>query len=104
EPYNHPAPIRWTDPDYLLPLYSRLIKLRHDIPALTSPALRMLFTQRDDSVLAYVRGGRGPEEDVTVVINFGAASFTLPLTLIGSDASTRSWWLGTPSMALIPCC
>jgi len=96
EPYNHPAPIRWTDPDYLLPLYSRLIKLRHDIPALTSPALRMLFTQRDDSVLAYVRGGRGPEEDVTVVINFGAASFTLPLTLIGSDASTRSWWAENP--------
>ncbi len=94
EPYAHPRPIDWSDdPDHLMPLYTRLIKLRREIPALRSQILRVLHTNRDDSVLAYIRAGKEPSEDVTVVLNFGTGAISLPLAAIeAAQVPAASWW------------
>ena len=94
EPYRHPAPIRWSDPEHLASLYVRLIRLRREIPALRSPTLRVVVTTREDSVLAYTREGQRPEDDVTVALNFGESSFSLPLASIhgrSTSSSTARW-------------
>jgi cyclomaltodextrinase / maltogenic alpha-amylase / neopullulanase len=93
EPYAHPPPIRWNDPDHLLALYTRLIHIRRDIPALRSARLSLIHTNHDDSVLAYVREGEQPERNVTVLLNFGKSSFNLPTTALrdGKKAAV-SWW------------
>lgn len=93
EPYRHPPPIKWNDPDHLLALYTRLVHLRRDTPALRSPRLRLIHTSRDDSVLAYVREADEPERNVTVLLNFGKSSFDLPITAIQADGKPAvPWW------------
>ena len=83
EPYAHPRPVEWKDPDHLLPLYTRLTHLRLELPALRSPALRLVHTANDDSLLAYIRPGREPAQDVTVILNFGPSSLDFPLAAAG---------------------
>jgi cyclomaltodextrinase / maltogenic alpha-amylase / neopullulanase len=93
EPYAHPPPLSWNDPDHLLALYTRLIHLRREIPALRSPRLRLVHTSHEDSVLAYIREADEPEQTVTVVLNFGMSSFDLPLaTLQAGKKPADSWW------------
>ncbi|MBV8806325.1 MAG: DUF3459 domain-containing protein, partial [Sinobacteraceae bacterium] len=93
EPYAHPAPIKWDDPDHLLPLYARLTQLRRELPALRSAKLRLIRTAKDDSVLAYAREGSDPEQDVAVVLNFGDASFDLQIASIQArGGSAGPWW------------
>jgi cyclomaltodextrinase / maltogenic alpha-amylase / neopullulanase len=94
EPYQHPAPIQWSDPDHLTALYRRLIRVRREIPALRSPTLHLLLTSRENSVLAYTREAALPDEAVTVALNFGESSFSLPLDSVAgwSKASSNLWW------------
>jgi cyclomaltodextrinase len=93
EPYSHPPPIVWSDPDHLLALYTRLIHVRRELAALRSGRLRLIHTSRDDSVLAYVREADEPEWNVTVALNFGNASFDLPLTAFEDRKKPAvSWW------------
>jgi len=93
EPYAHPPPLQWSDPDHLLALYTRLIHLRRDLPALRSGKLRLMHTSRDDSVLAYVREADEPELNVAVVLNFGKSSFDLALTTFQDGKKPAvSWW------------
>jgi cyclomaltodextrinase / maltogenic alpha-amylase / neopullulanase len=93
EPYAHPPPLGWSDPDHLLALYTRLIHLRREIPALRSPRLRLIHTSRDESVLAYMREADEPERNVTILLNFGKSSFDLPLSAIQDGKKpTLSWW------------
>ena len=93
EPYAHPAPLGWRDPHHLLGLYTRLIHLRREIPALRSARLRLLHTSRDGSVLAYVREAAESQQNVTVVLNFGQASFDLPVTTIQAGKKPAvPWW------------
>jgi cyclomaltodextrinase / maltogenic alpha-amylase / neopullulanase len=93
EPYAHPPPIKWNDPDHLLPLYTRLTKLRRDLLALRSPTLRLIRTKDDGSVLAYAREGSEPEQDVAVVLNFGASPFALQVASIQArGVSASPWW------------
>jgi len=94
QPYAHPSPIRWSDPNHLAPFYRRLIRLRLQIPALRSSTLRWVHTSRDASVLAYIRKGSKPDRDVAVVLNFGASSFALPLASVQSEnVPAVSWQL-----------
>jgi cyclomaltodextrinase / maltogenic alpha-amylase / neopullulanase len=93
EPYAHPAPIQWNDPDHLLPLYTRLTQWRRELPALRSPQLRLIHTGHDDMVLAYAREGPQPAQDVTVVLNFGTASFDLPVAAVPArQVFSAPWW------------
>jgi len=93
QPYLHPPPIRWNDPEHLLALYTRLVHLRREIPALRSGTLRLIQTSHEDSVLAYVREADEPERSVTVLLNFGKSSFDLPITAIQDGKKPAvSWW------------
>jgi len=101
EPYAHPKPIEWNDPEHLLPLYTRLTHLRLELAALRSPTLRLLHTPRDDSLLAYIRPGRRPAREVTVVLNFGVSAFDFPLPA-PHGANAWSEDLLTGIRALVP--
>jgi hypothetical protein len=73
----------WRDTYGLEPLYASLVKLRGDLPVLRSGSLRLLSTDHDDTVLAYERENAGaqtvPDEDVVIVINFGAEPVSIQL-------------------------
>lgn len=71
DPYDEEPPIEWRDRHGLTVHYTSLTKLRRDIPALRSASLRLVQTDRDDQVLAFVRGD-APSQKVLVVLNFSA--------------------------------
>jgi glycosidase len=70
EPYSGPKVIAWEDGSGLHSWYARLIALRRGEPALRSRAIRMLDLARADNVLAYVRPGATPAENIAVFLNF----------------------------------
>ncbi|MFL6605255.1 MAG: alpha-amylase family glycosyl hydrolase [Steroidobacteraceae bacterium] len=71
DPYTGGPPISWFDAYGLERFYTHLVELRRTIPALRSGSLRLLVTDHDDSVLAFLREPRPPDPPVLVVINFG---------------------------------
>jgi glycosidase len=79
KPYAAAAPIDWRDPAHLRPYYTRLVRLRHALPALRSRALQLIDTTPEDRVLAYLRPGRTPTDSVLVVLNYGNAPATAAL-------------------------
>lgn len=58
-PYDEQA-ISWDDRHGLTPFYQRLVKLRKELAALSSPGLELISTNHDDAVLAYVRRAAAP--------------------------------------------
>lgn len=70
EPYDEGPPIEWRDAHGLLPLYTRLAELRRTVPALAGRALKLVATDQDADVLAYVRPGAAPGQSLLVVLNF----------------------------------
>jgi glycosidase len=93
EPYSHPKPLQWNDPAHLKPLYTRLIHLRLETPALRSPRLRFIHTSAPDTTLAYLRPGKTADKDVAIVLNFAPSALTLPLSSIEPGKHPRrSWW------------
>lgn len=93
EPYAHPAPLDWSDPDHLTALYTRLTKLRREVPALHAATLRLIPTSHEDSVLAYNRAAPNPDQDVTLVLNFGVFGFDFPVRSIHERRTSNvSWW------------
>jgi glycosidase len=80
EPYSNLQPIHWQDKHHLLPLYRRLIEMRHTVPALTSHDLSVL-TSNTDSVLAYVRPAVGSSGPLLVILNYDAKT---KVTLTGA--------------------
>jgi cyclomaltodextrinase len=79
QPYDEGPPIRWRDPYGLTALYARMARKRHSVRALTSPGLRLLATDHDAEVLAYLRPGVGSEAKALVVLNFGRAPIRVRL-------------------------
>jgi glycosidase len=80
EPYASPRPIDWsTDANGLHAFYARLIALRAQSPPLHSAALRLL-EMRSAQVLAYLRPGKAPEDDLLVALNFSGAAADLSFT------------------------
>lgn len=66
EPYDG-RPIGWQDRYGLRPFYERLGRLRRATPALRSDRMRLVASDHDDTVLAYLRPGRPA---VLVVLNW----------------------------------
>jgi cyclomaltodextrinase / maltogenic alpha-amylase / neopullulanase len=54
QPYEE-QPIAWRDRHKLTAYYTRLAQLRRSFPALSSPELELIKTDRNDAVLAYIR-------------------------------------------------
>ncbi len=97
-PYDEGPPLDYADPHGLRPIYRRLVKLRRNQPALHSDAWTLLGTLGDPSVLAYVRHGPSPAEDILVVLNFGADSATVDIPddagMAWSAGRLRDLWRG----------
>jgi cyclomaltodextrinase / maltogenic alpha-amylase / neopullulanase len=70
EPYDEGPPIRWNDQDELTLHYRRLSQLRRTLPALRTTEMTLLHTDQDQDVLAYLRPGSVPSDDLLVVLNF----------------------------------
>jgi glycosidase len=70
EPYSNLQPISpWKDQFHLMPLYRKLIEMRHTVPALTSHNIDFLDSNTD-SVLAYVRPAVGSSSPLLVILNY----------------------------------
>jgi glycosidase len=80
EPYSSLKPITWSDDTGLQSWYARLIALRRDEPALRSRDIRMLDVAPADRVLAYVRPGATPAENIVVLLNFSREPTHITLT------------------------
>lgn len=72
QPYEDPAPLRWTDAHGLRPHYRRLAALREALPALRDGAYQRVRVDRD-SAFAFVRDA-GAAGRALVVLNFGGAA------------------------------
>ena len=83
-PYDE-QPISWQDRHGLTPFYKRLIELRKEVAALTSPHMELISTGHDDAVLAYVRTARVNStsdhgaQRVLVLLNFSDRAIELRL-------------------------
>lgn len=78
KPYDEGPPITWEkDKGGLRDWHRRLIALRRDTPALYGRGIRLL--DAPDPVLAYVRPGASPVDDVLVLLNYGAAPVRVDL-------------------------
>ncbi len=80
-PYEEQS-IAWRDRHELTPLYKRLIKLRGEVKALTSPGMELISTEHDDAVLAYVRTAAKDADacdphSVLVLLNFSERTLDL---------------------------
>jgi hypothetical protein len=84
EPYDEGPVIRWSDPDGLTPLYTRMSQERRNVRALMSPRLRMLATDHDRQVLTYLRPGGKGMPDALVAINFADAPVRVRLRAAGA--------------------
>lgn len=86
-PYDE-APVSWRDQHGLLKHYTRLVQLRKQIPALSSPDLTLLPTNHDEAVLAYARraaaSGCPAPPSVLVLLNFSGTAVNVRLS--ASDA------------------
>jgi glycosidase len=71
-PYDEGPPLVWDDPHDLRSWYRYLIGLRRAHAALHGRDIRFLGTGTPN-VLAYLRPGPRPDEDVFVALNFGAS-------------------------------
>jgi cyclomaltodextrinase / maltogenic alpha-amylase / neopullulanase len=81
EPYSNLQTISpWKDKFGLMPLYKKLIELRHNMPALTSHDVDYL-NSNTDSVLAYVRPAVGSSPPLLVILNYDVKT---KVTLSGS--------------------
>ncbi|HLH88589.1 MAG TPA: alpha-amylase family glycosyl hydrolase [Xanthobacteraceae bacterium] len=78
QPYKADGPIRWDDHYGLRAWYARLIALRHAEAALRSRALRFIDAGASGQILAYVRPGATSQDDVVVLLNFGADPVQIP--------------------------
>jgi glycosidase len=101
DPYAGGPPISWFDAYGLTPFYRHLAKLRRATPALRSGRLRLLTTDHDHSVLAFLRQADPPDRTVLVVINFGSAALDVHLT---ADPAVRpvSLVLGPHEFRILP--
>jgi glycosidase len=99
DPYVGGPPITWFDAQGLQPFYAQLVKLRNTIPALQSGTLRILSTNHDDSVLAFLRQPAPPDRTVLVVINFGPASVEV---LLPADPGFPALPLGSHQFRIVP--
>ncbi|HEY0682469.1 MAG TPA: alpha-amylase family glycosyl hydrolase [Steroidobacter sp.] len=83
-PYDE-EPISWDDRHGLTSFYKRLIALRKEVAALSSPNIELLSTSHDDAVLAYVRTARpngasdSVARNVLVLLNFSDRTIDLRL-------------------------
>lgn len=99
EPYKE-QPIVWRDRHKLTAHYSRLTQLRRSFPALSSPEMELVSTDRDDAVLAYVRypkqDTRGPmvgcqdDRSALVLLNFSREAIDVRLPLSQAVAAIVS--------------
>ncbi len=89
EPYRAQAPIGWDDPQGLRAWYARLIALRHAQPALRSRALAFIDVAAPDQVLAYVRPAATRQDDLIVLLNFGAAPAQIPRERLSAASASR---------------
>jgi glycosidase len=84
-PYEE-QPLSWDDRHGLLADYTRLVRLRKEIPALHSPDMTLLATNHDDAVLAYIRRPSGAAMDcpqsarALVLLNFSDKPLELALS------------------------
>lgn len=79
EPYGEKRPLTWDDAYGLSGWYRRLVELRHASPALQSGDLRVLDVAPHDRLLAYVRRLPEPEENILVMLNYGAEDVRVTL-------------------------
>ncbi len=85
EPYEE-QPLSWEDRYDLRSDYTRLVRLRRDIPALNSSDMELLTTDHDDTVLAYVRRpsssmpGCRNSGSALVLLNFGADAIDVQMS------------------------
>jgi cyclomaltodextrinase len=86
EPYSNLAPIDWKDRYGFLPLYRRLIWLKHELAALHSTRIDVL-TASADSALAYIRPSADPRSSLLVLLNFGSKQRDLSITTTPELAS-----------------
>jgi glycosidase len=70
EPYDEGPVLSWTDAHGLRAHYRRLVALRRTHPALRSGRLEILETSAPERVLAYLRPGERPEDDIIVLLNY----------------------------------
>lgn len=103
-PYDE-TPIAWADRHSLTPLYQRLIELRKQTPALTSPEIELISTSHDDAVLAYIRTPHATNtstseaQPVLVLLNFGDRPIDLSLpsvTTLFPDGTAHDLLTGQP--------
>ncbi len=88
EPYRDRAAISWEDPHDLTSWYRRLIAMRHELPALRTPALQWVDVPEADQLLAYLRPAPEPGQSIAVVLNFAETwqSFSPPNSVIEAIA------------------
>lgn len=92
-PYDEQA-ISWNDRHGLMAHYQRLVKLRKEVAALSSPDIELIPTNHDDAVLAYVRkgtasryaGARECEDRRSVLVLLNFSDDVIELRLPTSDA------------------
>jgi cyclomaltodextrinase / maltogenic alpha-amylase / neopullulanase len=72
EPYKSSDPIVWSDAADLQSWHARLIALRRTHQALRSRDIRFLDIGPPDLVLAYIRPGTTADDDIVVILNYGA--------------------------------
>ncbi len=87
QPYSNLQPIAWKDKHQLLPLYERLIRLKHDTPSLNGHDIDVLDTTAD-SALAYVRPPSGGGQPVLVMLNFSKEQRGFAMTMTPNLAAT----------------
>lgn len=89
EPYDEGPPLIWNDRYGLFDWHARLIALRRRYPALYSNDLRWLDVTPNDQVLAYVRPGPHPTDDIVVLLNFSETPLRIavPRDIHVSDAT-----------------
>ena len=71
QPYSVLTRIPWTDRFGLKPFYEKLIRLKHEMPALNSHDMT-LVPVNFNSALAYVRPGVAGGKAILVLLNFGS--------------------------------
>jgi glycosidase len=81
-PYEE-QPLSWQDRHGLVAHYTKLVQLRKEVAALSSPDLELIATNRDDAVLAYIRRPNGSagscyeSGDALVLLNFSDEAIDL---------------------------
>ena len=87
EPYSNLAPIPWKDRHGLMPLYERLIRLKHETPSLNGHDIDLLETTAGSTV-AYVRPPSGAGQPVLVILNFSKKQPGFSMTMTPNLAAT----------------